>query len=89
MFLAAFILTIESGSKSKKKCTILPPTKDHFLKNHYLSIAKTSGKPSLLSLVPGINQSWYVSGELLKSPTYLYDKKTLSLQFSDLSQIRM
>jgi len=81
-------MTSESGSKSKKKCTILPPTEEH-LKNHYLSIAKTSGKPSLLSLVPGMNQSFvpkYVSGELPKPLTHLYDENALSLQFSDLLQ---
>jgi len=76
----------ESASKLKKKCTILPPTEEQ-LKCHYSKIAQTNGKSSLLSLVLGMNQSFvpkYVSGELPKPLTYLYDKEALSLSFSDL-----
>ena len=73
----------ESASKSN---AILPPTEEQ-LKRHYSKIAQTNGKPSLLSLVSGMNQSFvpkYVSGELPKPLTYLYDKEALSLSFSDL-----
>ena len=82
------LITGESGPKSMKKYAVLPPTEKQ-LRNHYSSIALTSGKPSLLSLVSGMNQSFipkYVSGELSKPLTYLYDKKALSLSFSDLLQ---
>jgi len=76
----------KSASKSKKKYTILPPTEEQ-LKRHYSKIAQTSGKLSLLSLVSGMNQSFlpkYVSGELPKPLTYLYDEEALSLLFSNL-----
>jgi len=66
----------EFAPKSKKQHTILPPNEEQ-LKKHYSNIVQTSGKPSLLSLVSGMNQSFvpiYVSGELPKPPMSLYDK---------------
>ena len=54
----------ESASKSN---AILPPTEEQ-LKRHYSKIAQTSGKPSMLSLVP-------------KPLTYLYDKEALFSSF--------
>ena len=80
--------TIGEFAPKSKKYTILPPTEEQ-LKNHYANIIQTSGKPSLLSLVSGMNQSFvprYVSGELPKPLTHLYDEKALSLSFSDLLQ---
>ena len=59
------------------------------MKNHYANVIQTSGKPSLLSLVSDMDQSFvprYVSGELPKPLTHLYDEKALSLSFSDLLQ---
>ena len=81
----------ESDDRSKKKkldIDIQPPTEEQ-LKNHYSSIIKTRGKPSLLSLVPGMNLSFvpkYISGELPKPLTHLYDENALSLQFPELLQ---
>lgn len=79
--------TSESDDKcKKKKFEILPPTEEQ-LQNHYINITKTSGKPSLLSLVPGMNQLFipkYVSGELPKPLTHLYDENALSLPLPEL-----
>jgi len=77
-------ITGESGPKSKKYA-ILPPTEEQ-LRNHYSTITLTSGKPSLFSLVSGMNQSFIPKYVSRKPLTYLYDEKALSLSFSDLLQ---
>ena len=73
--------------KGKKvKLDIPPPTEDE-LKEHYSRLTKTKGRPVLLSLVPGLNDSFipkYVSGILPKPLTHLYDEDALSLPFPDL-----
>lgn len=68
------------------KLDIPPPTEEE-LKEHYSRLAKTKGRPVLLSLVPGLNDSFipkYVSGLLPKPLTHLYDEDALSLPFPDL-----
>jgi len=80
-------LPLSDSHKGKKvKLDIPSPTGDE-LKEHYSRFMKTKGRPALLSLVPGLNDSFipkYVSGLLPKPLTHLYDEDALSLPFPDL-----
>ena len=73
----------------KRKIEIPVPVEDE-IKSYYLKLSKTKERPVLLSLVPGLNESYvpkYVSGILPEPLTYLYDEEALSLSFPDLLKV--